>query len=139
MKKKITLILLVLLCFFLNIFWSLLGILIAIFHMPYSIRYNLEYHAIIIRVKNTWILDMMPGYRHWRWITMWNVVVLNHREEYWDELHECIHVEQFMRYPGILPLLYQIETWKHWYRKNRFEDEAFTRAGNKHYPNGKTQ
>lgn len=39
-----------------------------------------------------------------------------------------------MRYPGIFPLLYQIETYKNGYRHNKFEVEAYDRAGNNYYP-----
>lgn len=68
-------------------------------------------------------------------MALWNIVILNDKEEQWDLEHELVHVEQFGRYFFIFPLLNLIETHKNGYRNNRFEIEAYDRAGNNYYPN----
>ena len=127
-------VIIIFLLFFSNIIWSIFGVAIAFLHIPYLVSYNHEYSAVVIRVRDIWILDNIPGYEYWRWIALWNIVILNPREEKWDELHECIHVEQFMRYPGIFPILNIIQTYKNGYSSNPFEVEAYSRAGNIYYP-----
>lgn len=46
-----------------------------------------------------------------------------------DIEHEFIHIRQYEQYPFIYPLLYYIELVKKGYRKDRFEDEAYTISG----------
>lgn len=62
-----------------------------------------------------------------------HTVILNPRVEDKDLEHELIHVEQFIRSPFIFPLLNLIELLRSGYRKNKYEDEAYTRAGNNYY------
>lgn len=61
---------------------------------------------------------------------MGNIVLLGPNLEDKDLEHELIHVEQHMRYPLIFPLLFWLELYRHGYRKNRFEREAYDKAGN---------
>ena len=58
------------------------------------------------------------------------VILLGPKLDPKDLKHELIHVEQYMRYPFIYPFLYYYELFKKGYRNNRFEDEAYRRAGN---------
>lgn len=50
-----------------------------------------------------------------------------------DLKHEIIHVEQFMRYPFISGFLLLIETIRHgpYPPRNKYEKEAYERAGNR--------
>lgn len=59
-----------------------------------------------------------------------HVVLLGPKLAPKDLEHELIHVEQYMRYPFIYPFLYYFELFKKGYRNNRFEDEAYRKAGN---------
>ncbi len=47
-----------------------------------------------------------------------------------DLEHELVHVAQSMREPLIHPFLYQLETARNGYRKNKYEMEAYGKAGN---------
>ena len=46
--------------------------------------------------------------------------------------HELVHVQQAIREPLIHPFLYALESHKHGYRNNKYEVEAYQRAGNKY-------
>jgi len=59
-----------------------------------------------------------------------SVVILgNHLLEN-DLEHELVHVEQAMRRPLIHPLLYVYQSIRYGYRQNKYEIEAYRRAGN---------
>ena len=47
-----------------------------------------------------------------------------------DLEHELVHVEQAMKAPLIHPFLYWLETARKGYRHNKYEEEAYDRAGN---------
>lgn len=59
-----------------------------------------------------------------------HVVLLGPNLEDKDLEHELIHVEQFEREPLIHPILYSVERMRKGYRNNKYEDQAYTRAGN---------
>ncbi len=67
-----------------------------------------------------------------RAITNGHVIQLGPLEREKDLEHELIHVEQAEREPFIHPLLYLVESRKHGYRQNKYEDEAYTRASNEY-------
>lgn len=64
--------------------------------------------------------------------TTGHVILLTDKTMKNDLEHEIIHVRQYQKYPVIFPVLYYYETFKKGYRKNRFEDEAYTISGS-HY------
>jgi len=47
-----------------------------------------------------------------------------------DLEHELVHVEQSQRMPFIFPILYYIELFRRGYRNNKYEYEAYSKAGN---------
>ena len=49
-----------------------------------------------------------------------------------DLQHELVHTEQFLRWSVVFPLINAYELLMHGYRNNRFEDEAYNRAGNEY-------
>lgn len=59
-----------------------------------------------------------------------NTILLGPREEEHDLEHELIHVRQHGKLPFVYPIFYYYETFKHGYRKNKYEDEAYRIAGN---------
>ena len=62
--------------------------------------------------------------------TLGHVVILSNNLEKGDLEHELVHVEQYERMPVIFPFLYYLELIQKGYRKNKYEDEAYCRAGN---------
>jgi ASC-1-like (ASCH) protein len=59
-----------------------------------------------------------------------NIVLMGPKLLANDLEHELVHVAQSMREPLIHPFLYQIENARKGYRKNKYEMEAYTKAGN---------
>lgn len=106
---------------FLNTPWTLAGLALAIISIPR--RISLRSGAIIITVKSFWW-----NKKGARAATMGQVVLLGSRIEGKDLEHELIHVEQFLKYPFIFPLLYGCESLRKGYRHNRFEREAYIKS-----------
>jgi len=114
--------------FILNIPYTALGFLIAVVSFPTSITFNTHPYAFVLRVKKFW---WAFGYlRRARAMAVGHVVLLGPNLEEHDLEHELIHVEQHQRMPIIQPLLYNIELIRKGYRNNKYEVEAYTRAGN---------
>jgi len=65
-----------------------------------------------------------------RAMSIGHVVLLGPEIEDKDLEHELVHVEQYIREPIIHPILYYIELLGKGYRKNKYEDEAYKKAGN---------
>lgn len=63
-----------------------------------------------------------------------NVVQLGPNADEKDLKHELIHIRQYEREPLLHPLLYAIQKRKHGYRKNKYEEEAYSKAGNRYTP-----
>ncbi|GMU74262.1 MAG: hypothetical protein AMXMBFR44_4590 [Candidatus Campbellbacteria bacterium] len=59
-----------------------------------------------------------------------NVVQLAPTADEKDLEHELVHVKQYERAPLIHPLLYFIETLRYGYKQNKYEVEAYEKAGN---------
>ena len=59
-----------------------------------------------------------------------NIVLLGSNILDKDLEHELVHVSQFEREPLIHPFLYQYQTFKYGYRNNKYEKEAYEKAGN---------
>lgn len=111
--------------FILNLPWTLVGILVGVISIPRSASF--QEGALVIKV-------LLPYPMRIRGAALGNVVLLGPRELPNDLEHELVHVEQFARYPFIFPFLNTVEYVKHGYCKNRFEDEAYARAGNAYKP-----
>lgn len=114
--------------FFLNLPYTIVGVLFGVALFPASVTWDKRHFAIIFRVKADY---PQFGYlKGWRAMAIGNAVLLNPRVEDKDLEHELVHVDQFGAYPLIYPALYYWEILTKGYRMNRFEDEAYTKAGN---------
>ena len=58
------------------------------------------------------------------------MILLGPHLEPGDIEHELVHVEQYYREPFIHPFLYVCQSMKYGYRNNKYEIEAYERAGN---------
>jgi len=116
----------------LNLPWTILGLVGGLVSGPKRIRFSNTPPAIILSIRGFWWLAWLPGYKGVRAATWGNTVVEGPHLLPNDDKHELIHVEQAMRRPLIHPILYTIESLKHGHKNNRYEQEAYHRAGNKY-------
>lgn len=112
----------------LNVPYSLIGLLVAIFSLPVKINFSKKYSALIINVRSFWYArGYMKGTRA---MTIGQVVLLGPNLENGDLEHELVHVDQYKRLPIIFPILYYVELFKRGYKENKYEVEAYSKAGN---------
>ena len=116
--------------FLLNLPWTVIGFLAAIISIPYETKINQRQLAIVCRVKSFWWATILPAKKGVRGMALGHVVILGPLERENDLEHELIHVEQYIREPLIHFFLYNVELLRHGYRKNKYEVEAYKRAGN---------
>lgn len=110
----------------LNAPWTLIGFLFALICIP--TRVKIVNHAIVFTIKSFWWqFGYLKGVRA---ANIDQVVLLGPKLDPQDLAHELVHVEQYMRYPFIYPFLYYYELATKGYRNNKFESEAYKRAGN---------
>lgn len=110
--------------FFLNLPFTLTGVVALVLSGPYHFKFIKNPYALVFRVKSFWW-----GFnflKHVRGLTIGHIILLTPKELKNDLEHEIIHVEQCDRYPVIFPFMYLYERLKKGYRQNRFEDEAYT-------------
>lgn len=114
----------------LNLPHTLIGIIIAVFLQPLSVRVNKKPVALVFKVKRD---SFGFGYlKGWRGMTVGQTVILNTREEERDLEHELVHVEQQIKVPLIQPFLYVFEILRVGYRNNKYEIEAYDRSGSRY-------
>ncbi len=126
-----------LIAFIFNLPWTIIGLIGAALSGAYRVRLSRRPLAIIFKVRSLWWYRWLPGKQGTRAITNGHVIQLGPLELERDLEHELIHVEQAEREPFIYPFLYVLESWRHGYRQNRYEDEAYSRAGNVYKLGGK--
>lgn len=115
--------------FVLNLPYTCIGILVALFLRPLRVSWNKEGYSIIFNVrKNRLPFNCLKG---WRGITIGHSIILNSTVEKKDLEHELIHIGQYVKFPFIFPLLYWIELIRKGYRDNKYEVEAYTKSGNR--------
>lgn len=112
----------------LNTPWTLCGLLLGLISVPKKATFRDG--AIIITIRSWWWTALFPWMRGVRGTANGSTILLGPNQEPKDLEHELIHIEQHARYPLIYPLLYTIETLRFGYRNNRFEREAYQKAGN---------
>ncbi len=110
----------------LNGAWSLLALAAAIISIPYKIQFHSSPLAIVISVRSFW----WKRARGVRATTAGSVILCGPKLESHDIEHELVHIEQYCREPFIHPFLYLYQSWKYGYRNNKYEIEAYARAGN---------
>lgn len=117
--------------FVLNIPYTILGLIVALFLSPARLSQTTDPRALVFHVRRAALFD--AGYmKKWRGMTIGHVVILNSRAEGGDMEHELIHVGQYAKFPIIFPFLYAIELIRNGYGGNKFEMEAYKEAGNRY-------
>lgn len=110
--------------FVLNLPYTLIGLLIAVFSGIKNIRFSLHLYSFVVKIRSFW---WVFGYmNNARAMTIGHVVLLGPKEETNDLEHELVHVKQYSTYPIIFPLLYYFELLLKGYKNNRFEIEAYS-------------
>ncbi len=114
----------------LNLPWTMIALILALISIPYKVEFSKEPRAVIFYIKSFWWFSWLPKARYVRGMAIGNVVMLGPRALPKDKEHELVHVEQFMRIPLIFLAVYEIETLRRGYRENKYEKEAYGKAGN---------
>ncbi len=118
-----------LLSFILNLPWTLTGVLCALISFPKNIEINKKPFAFVLTVRSFWWYVLLTKSKGVRAMALGNSVLLGPHIFLKDLEHELIHVKQAEREPFIFIFLYYIELFKHGYRKNKYEDEAYSTTG----------
>lgn len=114
--------------FVLNIPWTLIGLLCCLISFPKSISWKSG--TFVVRVSNFWwTIGYMKGTRA---ATIGHTILLGPNTTEGDYEHECVHAGQYIRLPFVFPFLYYIELFRRGYRENKYEQEAYEKAGNKY-------
>jgi len=115
----------------LNAPWTFLCGVAAVISVPTRLEFRGGFMPVfIIHVRSLWWYTWMPEDKNASGWTMGNAILLSPRAVKADLTHELVHVEQYCRAPFVQTYLYMIESWRHDYRHNKYEVEAFTRAKN---------
>ena len=125
-----------LLAFILNIPWTLLGFVAAMFSLPMKVEVKKEFISLIIKVRSFWWHHLFTGKKRARGMAIGHVVLLAPSADELDLKHELIHVEQMIREPFIHPFLTAIENLRFGYRGNKYEREAYERSGSRYFEDG---
>ncbi len=115
--------------FILNIPYTIIGLLLSLVSVPTHIRFMKKPYAFVVKVKSFWWQFYTVG-RIVRAATIGHVILLGPKLEDKDLEHEIIHVQQYERFPILMPILYNIESIRKGYRQNKYEEEAYRLAGN---------
>jgi hypothetical protein len=114
----------------LNVPWTLIGLLVAAISLPSGVRLHHKPFVLIFTIKCFW----WKGRRKARATTSGYVVLLSPEADGKDLMHELVHVQQYVREPFVHPLLYVYEVYKHGYRRNKYEQEAYERSKSRYLP-----
>lgn len=118
------------LAFVLNLPWNIVGLLLALCSLPHRVAFNKEPFAVIIHVRSFWWQAWLSSHKGVRASSIGNIILLSDRIASKDLEHELIHVRQYEQRPFIQALLYIFETTRHGYKNNKYEIEAYEKAGN---------
>lgn len=116
---------------FLNLPWTVVGLLLALLSGLRKVSFRRP-GAIVMTVWGFWWQSWLKNRKGVRAMSIGSVVILSSHLLKGDLEHELIHIEQSIRRPLIHPLLYTYESLRHGYRNNKYEVEAYRRAGNKY-------
>jgi hypothetical protein len=116
--------------FVLNLPWNIIGLLLALCSLPYRIVLNKEPLAAIIYVRSFWWQTWLSSHKSVRASSIGNFVLLSKKLLSKDIEHELVHVRQYEQRPFIQAFLYMAETLRHGYKNNKYEIEAYEKAGN---------
>lgn len=114
---------------FFNLPYTVFGIAFSILSVPKKISFDIRtgLPVLVIKVHTLKTVFTMPQVRG---VTFGSTILLGPLEDANVFEHELVHVEQFLRYPIIFPVLYLYQLARYGYRYAPLEDEAYTRAGN---------
>lgn len=121
----------ILIATFLNLPWTLIGLILAIISLPRRVTLK-KPGAIVVEVKGFWWQSWLKGRKGVRAMSIGSVVILGGYLLKNDLEHELVHIEQSIREPLIHPLLYAYQSLRYGYRRNKYEIEAYQKAGNKY-------
>lgn len=120
------------LSFVLNLPWNAVGLLLALCSLPNRSLLNKGQTALIIYVRSFWWQTWLRSHKGVRASSIGNVILLSNNILPKDLEHELIHVAQYERRPFIQAFLYTVETLRNGYNNNKYEIEAYEKAGNKY-------
>lgn len=115
----------------LNLPWTVIGLILATISLPEHVSVKRP-GAIVVTVKSFWWQNWLKGRGGVRAMSIGSVVILGRNLLKNDLEHELIHIEQSIREPFIHPLLYTYQSLRYGYRNNKYEVEAYKKAGNKY-------
>ena len=98
--------------------------------LPKAISFQKSHVAIVAHVRSLWWWTWRDGHKNVRALAWGNTVLIGPKKMEGDIEHELVHVDQFHRFPLVFPLLYIIEDWNHGHKDNKYESEAYDKAGN---------
>ena len=114
--------------FILNLPYTITGLIVSLFCIPFDIKFKENPYAIIFKVKSfRWAIGYLKGARA---MAIGHVILLGPNLEDKDLEHELVHVRQHQRMPLVQPILYYIELLRKGYKNNKYEMEAYRMAGN---------
>lgn len=109
-----------------------MGLLLALCSLPRRISLNKEPFTVIIHVRSFWWQTWLPSHKGVRASSIGSIALLGGNLLPRDLEHELIHVRQYEQRPFIQAFLYVLETLRHGYKNNKYEIEAYGKAGNKY-------
>ncbi len=115
----------------LNFPYTVFGIIFGLVSIPKNISFVTRKDIPVIVIK-TRTLKTVFTVQNVKGVTFGASVLRGPHEDAGVLEHELIHVEQYIKYPLIFPLLYAYQVFRYGYRQAPFEDEAYTRAGNRY-------
>ena len=114
----------------LNIPWTIVGLLCGLVSIPIKVELSSNPKAIIFHIYSFWWYSWLPKVKGVRGMAIGNIVLLGRNALTGDLEHELVHVSQSQKEPLIHPFLYEYENLKHGYQNNKYEKEAYEKAGN---------
>ncbi len=116
--------------FILNLPWTVCGFIGAILSLPVGLTFSKKPFAFVFKVKSFWWYNWQKGMKGIRGMANGSVVQLGPTADEKDLAHELVHVEQYQREPFVHLFRYWNQSRKFGYRNNKYEVEAYGRAGN---------
>lgn len=114
----------------LNLPWNITGLLLAMISLPRKAALSAKPFALIIHVRSFWWQTWLPSHKGIRASSIGNIILLGDNLQPNDLKHELVHVHQYEQRPFIQAFLYTIETLHYGYKNNKYEIEAYQKAGN---------
>ena len=112
----------------LNLPWTVICLMAGLLSLPERIVFVKG--VLVLSVKSFWWYSWLPNAKGVRAMAMGNVILLGPNILDKDLEHELVHIKQYQREPFIHPILYAIELIRFGYRNNKYEKEAYEKAGN---------